>query len=310
MKPESAIFALIDEQSEESPPAEVPPSEVHEEPRVSPLSILTGVLIRPRATFERMREGRTHWWLVPVLVLVVGLAAAYASTTTRSLAFGAGMPALEDSSSAGVPAGGMAMPGGMPGMPPGQGGMLSAGQSTDTQTAQPSASMTLPVVTIGLSTLSSVIGALAGYLVCATVVFAMLLIVGGKASFRQIFPVAVWSSLPLVIRQLVHAVVTLITGRPAVGGFRGLLTTAELASMPLLGTVLGQFDLYLIWNLVLLGIGVAVTAKLSRGKSAVVVLAYVIIAAGLSILLSLGGQFAGQLLGTQIGLPGLRRFGG
>jgi hypothetical protein len=306
MKPETAIFALMDEQSEEQPPAEsATPPEVQEKPRVNPLHVLAGVLIHPRAAFERMRDtGRTHWWLVLVLALAVGLAGAYASTTTRGVAFQAQTP------SAGVPAGGAAIAGGMPGMPPGQGGAFPAGQSGGTQSVQPSAGAAFSVVAIGLSTFSSVAGALVGYLVCATVVFAMLLIVGGKTSFRQIFPVAVWSSLPLIVRQLVHAVVTLVTGRPSVAGFRGLLTTAELASMPLVGSLLGQFDIYLLWNLVLLGIGVAVTAKLSRGKSVAVVLAYVVVAAGLLILLSLGGQFIGQLLGVQIGLPGFRRFGG
>jgi hypothetical protein len=69
---------------------------------------------------------------------------------------------------------------------------------------------------------------------------------------------------------------------------------------------------------VLLGVGTAVTAKLSIGKSIVVVLTYAVVAAGLLLALGLLSRALGGLLGGGRGgvrVPGLfpgggRRVGG
>jgi hypothetical protein len=279
------------------PVVESAPVGTEEAPRLSPLRVLTGILIRPRATFEKMYLAkRKYWWVVLVLMIAVTALLAYATVTAQRNRFqGAGFPE---------------------GFTPPAQGNLPEGFTPPTggETAQQSAgssarSGSLTVVSILVTTGTGVLRALLGYLMCAIVVFGVGLVMGGKGEFKQLFPVAAWSTLPLVLRKLVHAVVTLVAGKTVVAGLGGMLTWTESASLPLVYTLLGQFDFYLMWSLVLLGIGVAVTSKLSRGKSAVVVFVYLLIAAGLLLASSLATSALSDLLGTNLRLPGMMRPG-
>ncbi len=251
-----------------------------ERPSLSPLHVLRGTLFRPRATFETMRHARrTHWWLVLILMLAATTLLSYATVTVRMNMFR-----------------GAAFPEGF--TPPDQAQMP---EGAEVQSAGASSSVT----SILLPAATGVAGAFFGYLISSVVIFGMSLVMGGKAEFKQVFPVAVWATLPLVVRKLVHATVTLVTGKTIVAGFSGVLTMAEAASVPFLYTLLGQFDVYLVWSLLLLGIGTAVTSKLSRGKSAAVVLTYLAVAAGLLLASNWANSVLADLFGTNLGMPGM-----
>lgn len=276
------------------PVVESTPVDTEEAPRLSPLRLLAGILVRPRATFEKMRHAkRKHWWVVLVLMIAVTALLAYATVTAQMNRFqGAGSPEGFT--------------------PPAQGDMPegftppTGGEGGQQQFAGPSAtSGSSTAVSILVTTGTGVVRALLGYLICAIVVFGVGLVMGGKGEFKQLFPVAAWATLPLVVRKLVHTVVTLVAGKTIVAGLGGVLTWAESASLPLVYTLLGQVDFYLIWSLVLLGIGVAVTSKLSRGKSAVVVIVYLLIAAGLLLVSNLAASALSDLFGTNVRIPGL-----
>jgi hypothetical protein len=251
-----------------------------ERPSLPPLHALRGTLFRPRATFETMRHARrTHWWLVLILMLAATTLLSYATVTVRMNMFR-----------------GAAFPEGF--TPPDQAQMP---EGAEMQSAGASSSVT----SILLPAAAGVAGAFFGYLVSSVVIFGMSLVMGGKAEFKQVFPVAVWATLPLVVRKLVHAIVTLVTGKTIVAGFSGVLTMAEAASVPFLYALLGQFDVYLVWSLLLLGIGTAVTSKLSRGKSAAVVLTYLAVAAGLLLASNWANSVLADLFGTNLGMPGM-----
>jgi hypothetical protein len=257
-----------------------------ERPSLSPLHALRGTLFRPRATFETMRNARrTHWWLVLVLMLAATTLLSYATVTVRMNMFR-----------------GAAFPEGF--TPPAQ-AQLPEGMEMPEGTEMPSTGASSSMVSILLPAATGVAGAFFGYLVSSVVIFGMSLVMGGKAEFKQIFPVAVWATLPLVVRKLVHATVTLVTGKTIVEGFSGVLTMAEAASVPFLYVLLGQFDVYLVWSLLLLGIGTGVTSKLSRGKSTVVVLTYLAVAVGLLLASNWANSALADLFGTNLGMPGM-----
>jgi hypothetical protein len=148
------------------------------------------------------------------------------------------------------------------------------------------------------------------YLLGAFVVFGMSFVLGGKITFKQGFRLMVWSTLPLAIRRLVQAVVSLVTARMVAPGLSAVLTLRESFSLPLLTAILQHIDVYLIWSAVLLGIGTAVTARLSRGKAIAVVLTYLLIAGGIILgFAALSGFVAGLfgVSGGPVGGPGPAR---
>ncbi len=273
---------IVSEQLIEQVPAATSAGETP--PPLTPWSALAGMLIRPRATFERMREGgRSYWWLMLAVTVVAAALLAYATTSVRMAAF--------QSFSAGA---GSAATG------------TTAVQGSGPAASGASSSVTAILVSAGVG----VVGVLAGYVVCTVVVLGVGLAMGGSASFKHIFPVAVWASLPLALRDVVHAATTLVSGKTVSAGFSGLFTASEAASLPVLNTLAGQFDIYLLWSLLLLGIGIVVMTKLSKGKSAVVVLVYVVAAAGLLLASNWAMSALSGLLGTNLRVPGLMNGGG
>jgi hypothetical protein len=254
-----------------------------------PLNILFGILIRPRVTFEALREAkRRHAWLVVILMIIATTLLAAANYSLRAAA--------------------------LANFTPPEGFTTPDGATVSPEDAQQmAATAASPVFLVVFPVIGGTVGVLLGYGFSTVVVFGLSLLMGGKATFGQLLPVAIWSTLPLVLRKIVHAAVTLISGRAVAAGFSGLLTFSEAASMPLLSTLLSQFDVYLLWSLILLGVGVAVTARVSRGKAVIIVATYVLLvvglmAAGSAISSGLANLFGGGAAGPggARGGPGVR----
>jgi hypothetical protein len=243
--------------------------------RLSPLAALFGVLFRPRHTFSVMREAAVgHWWIVPVLtVLVAGLYTVALlpsmAATVEAAAGGGGQVRVETGDSEGA-----------------------ASADQEFQQGNPSQLGMF----IGITTfVGAVIGTLFGYLIRAALLFAVGLALGGRASFRQIFRMSVWTTLPDVFRFFVGAMAMFTTGDMTAPGLSGIFTVSELTDVsPLLVAFLSNIDVFTLWSLILIGVGVAVTYQVRPGKAAVITLIYWII--GLIFLMGLsaiGGAFAG-----------------
>jgi hypothetical protein len=237
------------------------------EAKLSPLRILTGVLIRPRATFVKLREAkRGYWWVVFVLAVVAAFVLALASSAAQRSMIQAMVP--------------------------------SGGTTTDGVEMPANIAQTATTFVIVGSTVRGIFSALFGYLLLALVVFGAGMIQGGKATFKQVFAMSVWTTLPYVIRSLVQAIASLVTGASPALGLSGVLTTAESMSMPVLAAILSRIDVYMVWSLVLLVIGVGVTYRLSKGKTFLIVAIYVVVSlvltiASTALLSSIGNLFSG-----------------
>jgi len=120
------------------------------------------------------------------------------------------------------------------------------------------------------------------HLICA-------LLLGGKASFARTFAVVVYSSLVSVPESIVKVPLELLTKRT-----EGLTSLALLISAPdasrafayrFLYRFLDQVDVFAVWKLVLMAIGLSVMFKFSRQKSYYVVVAlWLVYALGSSVL--------------------------
>jgi hypothetical protein len=242
------------------------------ETALSPLGTLTGVIMRPRATFEKMRQAeRGHWWLVFAITVLAVILLAVATTTAQSRM--------------------------MQGFTPPQGTEIPEGAVV----SGTGANATSGIVRVALALTTGIVGAIVGYLLQTVVILGLGLVLGGKATFRQIFRMAAWTTLPIAVRKLIQAATGLVAGATPASGLSAALTLQEASSMPVLNTLLANIDIYMIWSMILLGIGVAVTSKLSKGKSAIAVVVYAVIALAALLALDAAGNAISGLLGGGLG---------
>jgi hypothetical protein len=244
--------------------------------RLSPFAALFGVLFRPRHTFSVMREAAVgHWWIVPVLtVLVAALYTAALIPTmaaTVSEATGGAGVRVEAGDAEGAAPEDQALQQGNPG----QMGMF-----------------------LGIGTfVITILGTLFGYLIRAALLFAVGLALGGRASFRQIFRMGVWTTLPDVFRLLFSGMAMFATGNAAAPGLSAIFTASEMAEVsPVLLAFLSNIDVFTLWSLILIGIGVAVTYQVKPGKAAAITVIYWVV--GLIFLMgftALGAAFSGAV---------------
>lgn len=101
---------------------------------------------------------------------------------------------------------------------------------------------------------------------------------GARTTFKQMFAVWMYASLPKLILGLLAIVVLLFGGSADSYNMQNPVGTNPAYYMPdaapWLKAALSFFDLISIWQLALLIIGTAIVAKVSRGKAAAVVLGW------------------------------------
>lgn len=104
---------------------------------------------------------------------------------------------------------------------------------------------------------------------------------GGDASFLQGLSVWIYSSFPpMVIAMLANIVVLFLKSADdidIVGSQNGLVRAnpsflIDMKSSPVLGALLGTFDLFFIWGWILAAIGLSVVGKISKGAAWAIVL--------------------------------------
>ena len=138
------------------------------------------------------------------------------------------------------------------------------------------------------------VGALAGlwvgwFLLAGLLHFGSTLL-GGRGSMQGALNIVAWGSLPFALRDLLRIVFMLSTGHAIVSpGLSGFVSSTGFVAQLLM-----RFDIFLIWNLILLVIGFSIAEGLSRGKAVAGVLTVILLVllaqSGLGALLSgIGG---------------------
>jgi len=254
-----------------SRPAEPSPASNSEGTQIQPLQVLLGIVIRPMDTFEKLRESkRGYVWLAFAVAVIAIVVFAIASSSAQAIAIQNVAP----------PTG-------------------SQNGATTRQFQTPS-----PVLTIGLAVVSALILTLLDYGLRGLVAFASGMLLGGKIAFKDAFRMGVWTTIPYAIRRLVQSVAMALAGGQAAAGLSAALTVTEIRAMPLLNTLLSSFDFYMVWSVLLFGIGTAITARIGKGKVAIAMLFYVgLSVAGILIFFAISSAIGG-LLGGGARVPG------
>lgn len=210
---------------------------------------------QPRKTL-RYAIGQPRWplWLAPVLailvtsIIVTGVSAPLLSETSRQQA--------EQQMQA-------------------QMGSLSSEQAEQmTSTLDTFTSpLFLALTTIALTALGLVLT----WLFRGAVLFFMSYLLGTDMKYVQMVTLVLWSWLPFALRNLVQAIYIALNGQLVFhAGLSFLVASSDQAQNGgnLIYGLLGQIDLFLVWHLVLVAIGIAVSTKSTIMKRALATFSY------------------------------------
>lgn len=255
--------------------------------RQGALHHLWGIVVHPRSTLMTVSEHeRRTWWLPALLILLLTSAAVIVAGPIRTRQMREEMRVAQEEMSAQM------------------GQELSEEELARVQSITAS-----PMITVVFPTVSAVVGRVAGWLIWAGVLYLASMALGGRGTFGQMFPMTVWSEIPYALRGLLQAVYISISGQMIANpGLSGLLqqpsSASDVMTSPpspaalLLRGFLSRFDLFLIWHLVLLVIGVAVVTRLSQRKSMLTTIGVWVLLTALSLIPTLiGGLFAASQMG-------------
>jgi len=119
-----------------------------------------------------------------------------------------------------------------------------------------------------------IIAGLAALVLWASINFGL----GARSRYPQIFAVWWYASLPMLIKSLMAIVVLLFGGGAESFDMKNPVGTNLAYYMPdaagWLRTILSFFDIFSLWQITLLILGISIVAKVSRGKAAAVVLGW------------------------------------
>ena len=165
-------------------------------------------------------------------------------------------------------------------------------QAQYTQTIQ---STQGPVFVYVLPALAALIGVWFGWLILGGVLHLVTTLLGGRGSTAISMNIVAWGSLPMAVHAAVQISFMLITKNLiSSAGLSGFSPTGDSGLAVFVGQLLRLIDLYVVWQIILIILGVRLSTALSSVKSSVVVILTVVIIlllqAGFSYLLTLLGN--------------------
>jgi hypothetical protein len=134
------------------------------------------------------------------------------------------------------------------------------------------------------------------WLLAGGILHLFLTMFGGRSSAGTTYNIVAWAALPFAIRDAVR-IIALLSTRQAIAnpGLTGFAPQGEGNLQVCLSGLLAQVDIYVIWHIVLLAIGVYAATKIRTSKVVSAVLITVILILVLGALVSLAGSFFSSL---------------
>jgi hypothetical protein len=238
--------------------------------RRSGMSRMFAVLLHPRAAFTEMASESRATWLTPMLVLtvtaiLVTVTAGYIKSTAALMGEAALPPDWQYWT------------------PEMQENYMQAQQATQG-----------PVFVYVLPLLGSLTMLWLGWFIYAGLLHLGSTLFGGRGSMQNALNLVAWSSLTFALRDILRILFMLVVQHVIVSpGLSGFFTNSAFLSK-----FFARIDLFMIWFIVLLAIGLTILDKLPVGKSVanvlIVILLILLIQAGLSTLVSNIGGGAAQ----------------
>jgi hypothetical protein len=151
-----------------------------------------------------------------------------------------------------------------------------------------------PVFIYVFPALVSVSGVWIGWLVVSGMLNLALTMLGGRGAAGSTLNIVAWASLPYAVRDLVRTVFMLSTRQLVDNpGLSGFAPAAESGGSLFLVALLALVDIYLIWHIALLVIGVRAASGLAVQKA--------LAGAAFVILLMISGEAFLRFLASRLG---------
>jgi len=235
------------------------------EDRMNPWQLLVSMIDRPAVTMRYVGKKPGWAWLTPALLVLVGLVVF--SVVTAPLTSELALRQAQQQ---------------MTSLPPQQA----------EQAAAQIERFTSPPVIAGFSVVGGLVALAVTWLLGAGVLYFLGLVAGGEANFAQSFAILAWSWLPYFLRNLVLAAYVAYSGHLISQGLSFLVATGDQAkdAANWLYSLLAQVDLFYLWHLVLVIVGLAAVGRLSKTKATIVGLIYLAMTTALSLVPTLLGS--------------------
>jgi len=202
------------------------------------------VLLHPKRAFARITALNRGVWLTPLLILTIAtlLRVAAAGWVRQNFAVAGEVPLPPDFQYY---------------SPEQQAQFMQAMQSTQG-----------PVFIYVFPAISGLLSIWLGWLLVGGLLHLVLTMLGGRGDTMASMNLVAWASLPFAVRDLVR-VAALVVSRQPIGspGLVGFAPTEASGFIAYLVAWLPLIDIYLIWHMVLLVVGVRLGSSLSRGKA-------------------------------------------
>lgn len=247
-----------------------------------PIRTLLGIIARPRRTMSHLSTARRRWWWLPALLMLGALALQgvfYAQANAElmhqhQIDWFESMPEQERGTKAELPP-----------------------------------KMDLHPLMVWLPIGGRAVGTLVTWLVWAGLIALAGTFLGHNgAKFGGTFAMIAWARLPLTLRDFVQGITMALTNRaiynqglsglvldstpaPISGNFQSYIPPAREGQV--LAALLGRIDIYMVWSLILTGIGIWAFGHLPRRRAILVTLTIWAIATAVSLLPALLGLSQG-----------------
>jgi hypothetical protein len=149
-----------------------------------------------------------------------------------------------------------------------------------------------PVFRFVFPAMTAILGVWVGWLLLGGLLHLIMTLQGGRGDTNSAMTLVAWASLPYAVRDIIQVVYMLVTQKlvasPGLSGFGG--AEANLFLVELLALV----DIYLLWRLGLLTLGVKAATSFSTGKAFITAFIPLLVV----LLLQAGLGYLGASLGS------------
>lgn len=116
-----------------------------------------------------------------------------------------------------------------------------------------------------------------GYLIIALVIWGACRLMGGQGDFKQAFSATLYAHFPRVVLGIIASVVVMARGMVDPSTMATVVKSSpaflvDMKEQPVLFSLLGSFEIFQIWTIILLIIGFAALSKLSKAKTAAIII--------------------------------------
>jgi hypothetical protein len=234
------------------------------EDKVNVFQLLVSIIDRPAVTMSHVGKKPGWAWVMPALLVLVGLVVFSVVTAplTSELALRQAQQQLDS-------------------LPP---------QQAEQAAAQVER-FTSPPMMAAFSVVGGLVALVVIWLLGAGILYFLGLVAGGEANFAQSFAILAWSWLPYALRNLIMAAYVAYSGKLLNPGLSSLVATGDQAkdAANWLYGLLSQVDLFYLWHLILVIVGLAAVGRLSKVKATIVGLIYLAVTTSLSLVPTLVG---------------------